>query len=113
MSQRGERDGKGAEGSRLWQAETERNGKILMQANRLASSMSRHDMYIQQIKFVSKDDEGNDWLVVCTIDSTDGPMIGFHGASSFGEGLAGLINRIGNGTMKWKPDDYRRNNTTR
>jgi hypothetical protein len=106
MSQRGVRDGKGADGSRLWAKEIERAGVTLKQANRLYSALEKSELYLKQVKFIVKDDEGNDWLVIVTADGTDGPVVSFHGASSFEDALRGLIARIDNGTLKWRPDEY-------
>lgn len=48
---------------------------------------------------------------LCIVEATDGsgqPVVGFNGAQTASEALVGAINRIRNGQMKWKVDEYRK-----
>lgn len=52
--------------------------------------------------------EGGEWLVVLRgTDHEGGPVVAFHSALGIGEALAGASGRMQNGTLKWKPDQYR------
>lgn len=107
MGNRDGKDGKGPAGSAVWAKETDKLGKTLLQANHLPSTLNRKDTYLKQLKFVCKDDEGDDWLGIISVDTDEGPMIAFHGASSFSETIRGIMARIENGSLKWRKDEYR------
>jgi hypothetical protein len=47
-------------------------------------------------------------LVVRGIDADEAPVVAFHSAFSLGEALRGLEGRLSNGTLKWKPDEFRK-----
>jgi len=47
-------------------------------------------------------------LVVLAADGPDGPVVAFHGVDDIQSLWTGLSNRIRNGKMKWRPDEYAR-----
>ena len=51
--------------------------------------------------------QGGDFLITVRGLLDDGtPAVAFHGSPDFGEALRGLRNRIMNGSLKWRPDQY-------
>lgn len=49
---------------------------------------------------------GGDFLVIMTAWIQDEAVVAFHAGSSLSEALVGVCNRLLNGTLKWKADDY-------
>ena len=50
--------------------------------------------------------DGGSILVVLTAEGPDGPMVAFHNADDLDGLWKGLRNRIRNGNLKWKVDEY-------
>lgn len=54
-------------------------------------------------------EENAEYLLVVWGDDHEGaPVVGFHGSTDLLELFVGGLNRIRNGTMKWRPDEYKR-----
>jgi hypothetical protein len=47
-------------------------------------------------------------VIVMALDGEGAPIVGFNEAMSPAEALIGAVNRIANGSMKWKEDQYGR-----
>lgn len=45
-------------------------------------------------------------VVVRGVDHEGAPVVAFHGAYSLEEALLGLAARLGNGTLKWREDQF-------
>lgn len=65
-----------------------------------------HGIYLKALRFSTKDGPSADWLCVVTVDTDEGPRVGFQSGSTFGDAVEGLKNRLQNGTFKWKEDEY-------
>lgn len=51
--------------------------------------------------------QGGDYLL--TVRGTDeggAPVVAFHGSPDLGEAFRGLHNRLMNGSLRWRPDEY-------
>ncbi len=46
-------------------------------------------------------------LVLKGIDGEGGPVVAFHSATSLSDLFCGAANRLGNGTFKWRVDEFR------
>jgi hypothetical protein len=54
-------------------------------------------------------DRGDEFLVVVRGTDEEGmPVVGFSSALDLGEALRGVVSRLDNGSMKWRPDEYAR-----
>lgn len=52
--------------------------------------------------------QGGDFLItVRGVDADGAPVVAFHGSPDLGEALRGLQNRLLNGSLRWRPDEYR------
>lgn len=50
---------------------------------------------------------GGDFLItVRGFDEEGAPVVGFHGSVDLLDAICGAQNRVQNGTMKWKPDEW-------
>ena len=57
-------------------------------------------------------DENDDYMVVVTAIGVDGEaLVGFHSGVSLAETIAGMCNRVRNGSMRWRPDEYAKTNS--
>lgn len=70
--------------------------------DRLVQRMDEADIVIRGIRFKPPDGEGMSWLAIVTADGALGDVVGFHDAPTFREVLIGLVNRLENGSVKWK-----------
>jgi uncharacterized protein YhdP len=50
--------------------------------------------------------DGDDWLVTVRAYQDAKRVVGFHAAPTFGEAVTGTLNRLQNGSMKWKDDKF-------
>lgn len=55
-----------------------------------------------------REERGEFLVTIRALDSEGAPFVAFHGASDLGEALTGLWNRLQNGTLRWKPDEWAR-----
>lgn len=106
MPNRGIKDQKGAHGSVEWQKELANLGLALLRFSQCSKTLAEQDIYLKQVKFVNKDDEGEDWLVVITATGVEGNIVTFHGATSFSEAVRGLGIKIEKNLLRWKKDEY-------
>jgi hypothetical protein len=50
---------------------------------------------------------GGDFLLtVRGTDEAGGPVVAFHGSPDLGEAFRGLDNRLLNGSLRWRPDQF-------
>lgn len=66
----------------------------------------RRGVYIYQIKLRAPTEARPEWFVIVSADVDGKAMVAFHSAPSFRDALVGMINRFGNGSLKWKEDQY-------
>jgi hypothetical protein len=52
--------------------------------------------------------DGEDWLVTVRAYQEARRVVGFHAAPTFSEAVVGALNRLENGSMKWKDDAFER-----
>lgn len=64
------------------------------------------EFHLKAIRFKAPEHPGGEWLGIVTMLNSDGDMIGFHRGDSLTDVVKGLFNRLNNGNMKWKEDEY-------
>lgn len=88
----------------------ERAGKALAQLDRMCSTYWPGEFQIGSIKVRLGETDNTETLVIVCGELSDGtPVVGFSSALVPSEALVGAINRVVNGSMKWRDDDYRTN----
>ena len=65
-----------------------------------------HGIHLKALRFSTRDGPSGDWLCVVTVDTDEGPRVGFQSGSTFNDAIEGLKNRLLNGRMTWKEDEY-------
>lgn len=83
-----------------------RTGNVVHQA----SFYMEHDFggtkKVKSIRLKGPSEPGGDWLVVVSVDIDGYAMVGFHRDISMQAALEGSLQRILNGGIKWKDDEY-------
>ena len=64
------------------------------------------DKRFKLIKFKAPNLPGGEWLGIATIELEGQPYVGFHKADDFASCVQGMMNRINNGSIQWKEDQY-------
>lgn len=63
-----------------------------------------NEVDIKQIKFIAPRMDKSGWLAVVTATVDGKDAVAFHGGEDFTEALKGVLDRLGNGSLKWKED---------
>lgn len=63
-----------------------------------------NETYITGINIKIRYDTHGDVIVVLKADSADGKLVGFNTADSPSSAVLGLVNRLDNGTLRWRED---------
>ena len=84
-------------------------GSSLSRLDHIDSSGWRGNVELRGLSLRVPQQVGGEWLVVIRgLDHEGGPVVAFHSALGGAEALAGAVERMSNGSLKWKPDDYAR-----
>lgn len=70
--------------------------------DRIVERLDENDMIVLGLRFKVPDGDGASWLAIVTARSPEGDLVAFHDAPTFRECLIGTVNRLSNGSMKWK-----------
>jgi len=71
-----------------------------------ARSLAGHDVYIESMTIRGSIGEGGDLLIVIRAISDEGKVVAFHNVDDSTTMWVGLANRMRNGSIKWKEDQY-------
>lgn len=91
---------------RAYQAELEKVGVALLQLDTAVRRYRKEGNELRDIRLKAPPEEEGEWFVIVRAVVQGDPFVGFHSAYSAGDALRGAVNRVLNGTMKWKADDY-------
>lgn len=93
-------------------AETARNERVataLSLLDRMCSTRWGGEYELQTIKLrLGTTDEIETLCIVEGLGPDGSPVVAFNGAQTPSEALIGALNRIKNGQMKWRADEYRK-----
>lgn len=82
-------------------------GSSLMLLDHITSTNWRGQVLLTGLSMRCPLEERGEFLVVLKGEDSDGaPVVGFHGAFSASEALVGAVERMNNGTIKWRIDQY-------
>lgn len=85
-----------------------RLGEKVYDLDRIINRLDESDLWVEALRFRAPNDNDSQWLAVVTARQDGTPVVGFHGAATFQETLEGLVNRLANNSMKWRPDEYKK-----
>jgi hypothetical protein len=75
---------------------------------RQADRLSESDLLITSMTIRCPGFDRGDYLLVLRGTTPDGAVVAFHNAPTLWETLEGAVNRLKNGSLKWKEDQYGR-----
>ena len=61
---------------------------------------------VKALRFKAPDVEGGDWMAIVTVTLDGAAAVAFVFGSTFGECLRTLANKMENGSIQWKEDQY-------
>lgn len=80
----------------------------LMVLDRMCSGAYDGEVDVQTIKLkLGVADHVETMAIVTALGSDGTPLVGFHTAMEPSEALVGALNRVENGAMRWRIDEYR------
>jgi len=68
------------------------------------------DMFILTVSVRFPHGDRSEYLAVVRVDGAGGRRVGFHNAPTYLETLVGVVNRLKNGSMRFKEDVYAEGN---
>jgi hypothetical protein len=66
------------------------------------------DTWVRSLSIRLPDGVRTSYLIVARADTPEGAVVAFHDAPQLLEALGGFCERLRNGSLRWKPDEYRR-----
>lgn len=81
-------------------------GEVLIMADRRFDNLAHAGCEVVSLRVRFPENEDGDYLVTVRAVTEEGYRVGFHGAETFQDALTGVLNRLYNGKMKWKEDEY-------
>jgi len=94
---------------RLWRQELEDAGMAVAGLNAIMGGKRDLMVDVTGLSIRGPNETSSEFLgTVKALDEEGGPVVAFHSASSVGEVLVGIHARLMNGTLRWRPDEYRR-----
>jgi len=99
--------GNSMEEQRLFQEELVREGASVRLITNVIRNSAGRGLYILALRFVIKNDEGTDVLLVVQAQGDNGYVVAFLGGTSVLECCRTLVSQSEAGTLRWKADEYR------
>lgn len=84
----------------------ERTGHRVHMAMLAMINYEEQGLKIVRITFKAPGDVNGEWLGIITAQSENGGVVAFHSGDGFVSTVEGLLNRLNNGSLKWKEDEY-------
>lgn len=81
-------------------------GLALYQAANSMDRLHEEEIHITAIRFKPRGLEAGEWLAVVTAEMDGSAVVAFHSGDGFVTTVTGICNRIMNGSLKWKEDEY-------
>lgn len=83
-----------------------RTGRAWFEFIQACERLGRDDVDIMRVTIKGHVGGDEPLLVVLVADGPEGPVVAFHNADEVYGLWSGLSNRIKNGNVKWRPDEY-------
>lgn len=85
-----------------------RFAQVFYRADMILDRLFENDVVVKRIAVSMPGGEREGYMGVVTADVAGVPCVAFHGGTSLGDALKGLMERLENGSIKWKTDQYRK-----
>lgn len=83
-----------------------KTGFALHSTDHRLDSMIDEGIVIKQISLKASAGPRGEWLAVVTADTENGSIVAFHSSEGFTTVVEGVCNRLINGSLKWREDQY-------
>lgn len=92
------------------QAEFDRHvytyGQAMLSLGHIAHKYQQSGNAFRAIRFKAPQDIGGDWLAIVTVHLDGAPAVAFVFGDSLAACLVTVVNKIQNGSIRWKEDEY-------
>lgn len=85
-----------------------RLAEAIVDFERQADRLAETDLFIQSMTIRLPSYDRAEYLLVLRGTTPDGAVVAFHNAPTLWETIEGTVNRLKNGSLKWKEDQYGR-----
>ena len=86
--------------------QVERLGIAALRMDAHLEKLQEQGIEVKALRFVYRGGVRGEVLCVVTAHTENGGIVAFHNGDTFGEVMKGIAARMGNGSLKWKEDEY-------
>lgn len=86
--------------------QVEKLGIAALRMDAHLETLQDNGIEVKALRFVYRAGIRGEVLCVVTAQTESGGLVAFHNGDSFGEVMKGIAARMGNGSLKWKEDEY-------
>lgn len=90
-----------------FERELMRFAQVFYRSDYLLERLFEGDVWVKRISVTMPNDERSEYMAVCSAVVGGEWMVAFQGGSTMGEALKGLLERMENGSVKWRPDKFK------
>lgn len=83
-----------------------KTGHVVHMANHSIERLEEGGEHVKAIRLTSRGRAAGEWLAIVTLSTSEGEFVAFHSGDGFQQTLEGTCQRIINGSLKWKEDEY-------
>lgn len=81
-------------------------GHAIHELVHLLSAMEDEGNSVKALRLKPQGGVKGEWLAVITVSTPEGGIVAFHSGAALPSTIEGLRNRLRNGSLKWKDDEY-------
>lgn len=90
-------------------ARQKRSGRALERLTFMATRVGPSGLELVGMSVRFPREDGEDFLVTLrALDEAGAPVVAFHGAATLEDAVMGVVNRIDNGSLSWRADQWGR-----
>lgn len=91
-----------------FERELMRFAQVFYRTEGLFDRLFENDIVVRRIAVTMPSQDRDGYMGVVTADVGGQAMVAFHGGTSMGDALKGLLERLENGSIKWKTDSFKK-----
>lgn len=109
MSRKGDENaGNALAAQAAFERELFRVAQVWHRVDMLLDRLFENDIVVRRLSVVVPTPDRDGFTAIVTATVSGEPCVAFHGGTTFVEAMTGLLNRLENGSVKWKIDQYGR-----
>lgn len=95
-----------AKALKTFEAMAQKVGAVILSIERRVEQSNESGLYLVGFSVRLPNEERPDVLLTARARTDTAALVAFHGAPEVGQALVGFMERFGNGSLKWKEDQY-------